>query len=136
MSFLYDPPLLTAAGAAGGALLDDSSQTPATVGITALFWGVSLPLWFDMPWIRWFARFWGAESGREFMLNSGRIGFGLLHFDPTRRSRRRDLVAVAVLLTYPLWFRLGWALGQKLRARPVQQESDAGPETLTSTVAK
>lgn len=135
MSFLYDPPLLTAAGAAGGALLDDSVETPATAGITALFWGVSVPLWYDVSWIRWFARIWGVESGREFMLNSGRIGFGLLRFDASKKSLRRDLVAMAVLLSYPLWFRLGWVLGRKARERRLRQAPTSDTETVSESSA-
>lgn len=158
MSFLYDPPLLVGTGAIGGALLDDEAEDAATAGVMAVFWGVSLPLWLDVRWIEWFARFWGAESGRDFMLNSGLIGFGLLSFDPAKRNWRRNVVALLILLTYPLWFRLGWSIGRRLRSSAPavegdlprigradesdlgsdadQQSGGSGPEMLTPTVTK
>ncbi|MCC7075997.1 MAG: hypothetical protein IT198_02630 [Acidimicrobiia bacterium] len=132
MSFLYDPALLVGVGAVGGAALDDELEDVATVGTMLVFWGVSVPLWFDSPRVAWLARFWGAESGRAFMLNSGRIGFGLLRFDPARNNWRRHVVAALILLTYPLWFRLGWAIGRSLRRRPPAMEAavaDAGDST-------
>lgn len=132
MSFLYDPGLLVGVGAVGGAVLDDELEDVATAGTMLVFWGVSVPLWFDSPRVAWLARFWGAGSGRDFMLNSGRIGFGLFRFDPARRNWRRNVVAALILLTYPLWFRLGWAMGRSLRRRPPQMEV-AVPDTGDST---
>lgn len=119
MSFLLDPALLIASGVGIGALApDETSATVAEAGTMALFWGVSVSLWQDRPWIRWAPPLLGAESGRDFMLNSGTLNCAIpLHFDPAKRGRGRDLAAAAVFATYPLWLHLGRRLGRALRRR-------------------
>jgi hypothetical protein len=152
VSFLADPPALFGAGALAGATLDEDQVVPATAVATGVFLGVSIPLYMNVGWIEWFARMWGAESGRDFMLNSGRLGLGLLSFDPAKSSKRRHIFAILLFLAYPLFFRLGWAFGRRLRLRSVRggadtdpqgqadqaagQEATSGPSTRTPTRVK
>jgi len=119
MSFLLDPPLLVATGVAiGSAAPDDKAAVTAEAATMAVFWGVSVSLWQDRRWVAWAPPLLGAGSGREFMLNSGDLNFGVpLRFDAAKRGTRRNLAAAAVFATYPMWLHLGTKLGISLRRR-------------------
>ncbi|MBX7159452.1 MAG: hypothetical protein K1X95_04100 [Acidimicrobiia bacterium] len=134
MSFLLDPGLLVATGVGIGALApDETSASVAEAGTMALFWGVSTSLWQDRRWIAWAPPLLGSESGRDFMLNSGKLNLGVpLHFDAAKRGRRREVVAAVVFATYPVWLHLGRRLGRALRAR-VQREPASGSPALGTT---
>lgn len=129
MSFLLDPGLLFASGVGIGALApDDASATAAEAGTMALFWGVSVSLWQDRRWMAWAPRLLGSESGRDFMLNSGKVNLGVpLHFDAAKRGRARDVAAAAVFATYPVWLHLGRRLGRAIRARATAGEPATTP---------
>jgi hypothetical protein len=104
MSFLADPPLLYAAGHE----LARRDATPAAGGaVLAVFYAVSIPLYLDQRWIRWFWRLLPARSGRDWMLNSG-----VTRFDPGRAGPGTHVVAVlffAVVYPGALW--AGWRRG-------------------------
>lgn len=119
MSFLLDPSMLFASGVGIGALApDDTTATAAEVGTMAIFWGVSVSLWQDREWMAWAPPLLGAGSGREFMLNSGKLNLGVpLRFDPSKRGWRREAAAAAVFATYPLWLHLGRRLGRAVRSK-------------------
>ncbi len=109
MSFLIDPPLLVASGAA----IERSATDPRTarrlrIGTVATFVGVSLAVYANVPGLR---RIWapfGSRSGREFMLTSG-----LARVNERRMSAAQHAAALSLFLLYPLWLRLGGALARR-----------------------
>jgi hypothetical protein len=103
MSFLLDPPLLAASGAA----IERADMAPeqarrARVGTVAAFVGVSLALYANAPGLGRIWRPFGARSGREFMLGSG-----LARVDERRMGPARHGAALALFALYPLWLELG-----------------------------
>lgn len=103
MSFLLDPPLLAASGAAAErAIEDEDLRRAVAVGTVATFVGVSLALYANAPGGRLIYGPFGARSGREFMLTSG-----LAEVDTERIGRARHAGALALFLLYPLWYLLG-----------------------------
>jgi hypothetical protein len=116
MSFLLDPPLLFATGAAIERLVEDESTADRLAGITiAGYLGVSVPLWLDSgarP-LQLIWRPFGSEGARDFMVNSG-----LLHLPTPRRAEaRHHLMAAVVFATYPLALALGRRWGRRWAAR-------------------
>lgn len=105
MSFLIDPPWLYATGRAYGRLMPDERKpaaravSKATAGV---FLATSVSLYFDRPWTRRIWRACRAESGRDWMLNSG-----VLRFDFRRAGRRTHAISALIFATYPLWLKLG-----------------------------
>ncbi len=111
MSFLYDPPLLVAAGVAIEQLpVDDETRGMLGTATSACFIGGSSILWLDTPGLRWFWRPFGAASGRDFMITSG-LGKRRV----TKVGVAGHLLAAAALSTYPLWVAAGRRLGRRLR---------------------
>ena len=126
MSFLIDPALLYATGRAyrriaerdargdraarpepAAARPEPPASAPARdlaagAGIMAVFWGVSIGLYLEQRWTRPVWRLCRAESGRDWMLNSG-----VLRIDWRRAGWRTHLVAALIFATYPLWLWLG-----------------------------
>ena len=106
MSFLIDPPLLVAGGAAyarGGA----PRPALAATAVTAVFWAAGVALYTDRPWTRPLARRFGSRDGQDFMINSGVLA---IPYRP--RSALTHAAAIAALATYPLWFLAGWKLAR------------------------
>ena len=109
MSFLADPPLLVAAGAAiERAPLDERAATWAGRAVVALFVGVSGALYADVDATRPMWRLLRARSGKDWMVNSG-----VLSLDVQRPSRRRDAGALVLFALYPAWLRLGRTLARR-----------------------
>lgn len=151
MSFLLDPFLLVGAGAAIGGTLDGEEAATAEKVTIATFYTTSGLLYLNAPGTKPVARMLGSESGRDFMLNSGWFGLGLLRFDPVKSSARRHLTAIALFATYPVWLRIGRRIGERLRAgggrhaggRPASNRDVETPlattespeETVTDTAA-
>jgi hypothetical protein len=107
MSFLADPPLLVAAGAAVERLVDDRERAARIErGVAVLFVTGSAALYLNLPVFRWMYRPFGSESGRDFMLNHG-----LLRIPHRRPPWWVHAGAAAALATYPLWLRAGRRLG-------------------------
>jgi hypothetical protein len=111
MSFLVDPPWLYATGRAYGRLMPE--PTPAARAVSRLtagaFLATSISLYFDRPWTR---RLWEAcraETGRDWMLNSG-----VLHLDFKRAGWRTHVLSALLFATYPLWLALGERRGRRL----------------------
>jgi hypothetical protein len=128
MSFLIDPPWLYATGRAyrrlqsgqesmhgerDGRMRDgrvrdgrmrDGSARDAVVAATtmALFLGVSVSLYQDRRWTTPIWRACNAESGRDWMLNSG-----VFKFDWRKAGPRTHRISAAIFATYPLWLWLG-----------------------------
>ena len=105
MSFLIDPPWLYSNGRA---LARTSRPVPLAAGTMAVFWGVSIPLYLNQRWTKPVWRLCRADSGRDWMLNSG-----VLKLDHRRPSRRTHAVSAAIFATYPLWLYLGYRHGRR-----------------------
>jgi hypothetical protein len=109
LSFIIDPPLLVATGAAvEGAVADRRLARALEVGTVATFVGVSLALYANAPGLRALWGPFGARSGREFMLTSG-----LAEIDERAMSARGHAAALSQFALYPLWFRLGTMAARK-----------------------
>ena len=110
MSFLIDPPWLYAAGRTYGRLMPE--RTPAARAVSkataGIFLATSISLYLDRPWTQ---RLWEAcraQSGRDWMLNSG-----VFRFDFRRVGGRTHLVSALLFATYPLWLALGEKRGRR-----------------------
>jgi hypothetical protein len=114
VSFVLDPPLLVASGAAVevAAGKDPSRARRLRGAVVATFVGVSLGLYANLPGLGRIWRPWGARSGREFMLTSG-----LARVDERAMTPARHLGALSLFLLYPLWAGLGAALARSARIR-------------------
>ena len=109
MSFLIDPPSLYANGRAIGAVETDDHRAKALLAATiGVFWGVSIPLYLNQRWTRPIWRVCRAQSGRDWMLNSG-----FFSLDHERASTRTHAVSAAIFATYPLWLWLGYRHGKR-----------------------
>lgn len=105
MSFLLDPPMLVAAGAAiERSSLGERTAFRAERAVAALFIGVSGLLYLNrrVPGFGLVFRVFGARDGRDFMVNSGLLR--LRSDDPTPAGH---LSAAALFALYPWWVRLG-----------------------------
>ena len=113
MSFVIDPPLLVASGAAIEAVAgeDEATARRLRAGVVALFVVVSLALYANLPGLGRLWRPFGSRSGREFMLSSG-----LARVDERRIEARQHAGALSLFLLYPLWVRLGTALVRAARS--------------------
>jgi hypothetical protein len=108
MSFLVDPPLLVAAGAAiGRAGADEKTARRAEGAVLAVFLVTSVSLYANARWTRPIWRLCRARSGRDWMVNSGVFS---LETDPV--TTRRAVAAVALFATYPAFLRLGRRLAR------------------------
>jgi len=105
MSFLIDPPWLYANGRAL-ARLEPRTAAAAAATTMAAFWGVSISLYLNKRWTRPIARACRAESGRDWMLNSG-----ILRLDHERAGPVTHAVSAAIFASYPVWLWLGWRDG-------------------------
>jgi hypothetical protein len=105
VSFLIDPPWLYANGRA---IARSSRSAPLAAGTMAVFGGVSIPLYLNARWTRPIWRACRAQSGRDWMLNSG-----VFTLDHERPSTRTHAVSAAIFATYPLWLLLGYRHGQR-----------------------
>lgn len=113
MSFLIDPPLLVASGAAVELATegDEAKARRLRAGLVGLFVGVSLALYANAPGLGLIWRPFGARSGREYMLTSGLAQVDEESFPPARHAAALSLFAL-----YPLWAKLGSALVRQARS--------------------
>jgi hypothetical protein len=108
MSFVLDPPLLVASGAAIERLgLDDATARTLGAATVATFVGVSLALYANAPGLRGIWGRFGAHSGREFMLTSG-----LAEVDERAMRPVHHAAALSLFAAYPLWLALGRAMAR------------------------
>jgi hypothetical protein len=109
MSFVLDPPLLVASGAAIERLgVGDATARRLSAASVATFVGVSVALYANAPGLRAIWGPFGARSGREFMLTSG-----LARVDERRITPARHAAALSLFAAYPLWLALGRALARR-----------------------
>ena len=103
MSFLIDPPLLVGTGALIEKISADDDAARRLEQLTiAGFLATSISLYFNASWTRWMADMCRAESGRDWMLNSG-----VFKFDHEDVGTRTHLASAAIFATYPIWLRMG-----------------------------
>jgi hypothetical protein len=114
-SFLLDPPMLLGSGWLAARLTrglspDGRRRARRALGVATIsgFWMTSASLYLNREWTRWIWEMCRADSGRDWMLNSGI--FHLEHPDPRRRTHA---VSAAILATYPLWFVVGLRAGDR-----------------------
>jgi hypothetical protein len=107
VSFVIDPPLLVASGAAIEAAAGDEPARARRlrIAVTGLFVVISVALYANAPGLGRIWRPFGVGSGREFMLTSG-----LARLDDRPVGPTRHAAALSLFLLYPLWTRLGGAL--------------------------
>lgn len=108
MSFLLDPPLLVAAGAVTKKALPEPAATRVERATVAVFVATSVSLYFNRGWTRWLWRLCRAQSGRDWMLNSG-----VFRVDADRAGGRTHAAAGLLFATYPLWPILGRRLARR-----------------------
>jgi hypothetical protein len=109
MSFVLDPPLLVASGAAIERLgVDEATARRLGMGTAATFVGVSVALYANAPGLRAIWGPFGARSGREFMLTSG-----LARVDERAITPARHAAALSLFAAYPLWLALGRAFARR-----------------------
>jgi hypothetical protein len=115
MSFLIDPPWLYATGRAYGRLLPEETTAARVVSSTTLgvFLATSVSLYFNKSWTGPIWRLCRAESGRDWMLNSG-----VFRLDHKRVQRRTHIVSALIFATYPLWLWLGERAGRRSAGPP------------------
>jgi hypothetical protein len=112
MSFLVDAPWQVVNGyAIGRVTKNEKAQRALEVAIDATFFAVSVPMYLNAEWTEPIWKPTGAESGRDWMINSQ-----VFHFEHKRPSWRTHLAAAALFATYPLWLRFGLKLAQRRRS--------------------
>lgn len=116
-SFLIDQPWLMSLGwvyaKSTEKLIEDEEKRAkvrkfldiATLGI---FYVTSISLYFNLEWTRWIWEMCRAESGRDWMINSG-----VFHFDHENISPKGHAVCAAIFAIYPLSLKLGYRLAAK-----------------------
>ena len=109
MSFLVDAPWQLANGYALGRVSRNEKVARALeVAIDVTFLAVSVPMYLNMECTEPIWKPTGAESGRDWMINSR-----VFRFEHRRPSWRTHLLSGAIFATYPLWLHLGLALGRR-----------------------
>lgn len=113
MSFLIDPALLYASGRTYAKTTPAAERTPANdakviAQTMAFFYAVSVGLYLDQAWTKPIWRACRAQSGRDWMLNSG-----VTRFDARRAGPRTHKLAAGIFATYPLWLWLGMRGGRR-----------------------
>lgn len=113
MSFLLDPGLLVASGAAIERLVPEEHRCATEVATLAVFMGGSGALYANAPGLGLLWKPFGSKGGRDFMLNSG-----VFKVDTVHAGTGTHLVAAAIFATYPLWLRLGRRLARRGAGAP------------------
>jgi hypothetical protein len=101
LSFLIDPPLLVATGAATGQRFTMKRLAPP---VLAAFWGVGAAFYRDMAVTRPFMRLLPGRDGRDFMWTTGVLP---IEHDKRRERAKWDKRALGVFATYPFFLWLG-----------------------------
>ena len=116
-SFLIDGPWLLCIGwllgkIVNGVVSDEEKRGSAKMFLglatIATFWITSVSLYFNMEWTRWIWEMCGAESGRDWMINSG-----VFNFDHENVNGKGHVLAALLFLTYPVWLRAGFKLADR-----------------------
>ena len=106
MSFLFDPPLLFAAGVLIERRLPSDRRDAAEAATLGVFFGGSFGLYNNVPGLGVLWRPFRARNGRDFMWNSG--VFGVNTAEPRWPLHA---AAAAIFATDPFFIKLGRRLG-------------------------
>ena len=87
------------------------SPSVASSSSSWAFFAVSVPMYLNAEWTEPIWKPTGAESGRDWMINSR-----VFRFEHRRPTLRTHAAAAAIFATYPLWLRLGLKLGKRRRS--------------------
>jgi hypothetical protein len=111
VSFLVDPPLLVGSGAIieRRARSERAADTLSRL-VLAGFLITSISLYLNLRWTRWIWELCRADSGRDWMLNSG-----VLSFNHERPSLTTHVTSAAIFASYPVWLRWGRKLARRLQ---------------------
>jgi hypothetical protein len=116
-SFLIDPPWLASLGYVYARITDkfvkdEESKVKvrkfldrSTIGV---FYITSVSLYFNLEWTRWIWEMCKAESGRDWMINSG-----VFKFDHENVMPKGHAISAAIFATYPLALKLGYKLAER-----------------------
>jgi hypothetical protein len=107
VSFLFDPPLLFAAGVLIERRLPSDRRDLAEAATLGVFFGGSFGLYNNVPGLGVLWRPFRARNGRDFMWNSGVFG---VRTDEARWPLHA--AAGAIFATYPFFIKLGRRLGR------------------------
>lgn len=108
MSFLFDPPMLVAAGVLIERRLDEDRRDVAEAAVLGTFFGASFGLYNNVPGLGVLWRPFRAINGRDFMWNSG-----VFRLNTDQLGWREHAVAGIVFATYPFFLKLGRRLGRR-----------------------
>jgi hypothetical protein len=112
MSFLIDPPWLYATGELYARTAPEPlhGRTAAALGAATIagFWATSISLYANRRWTRPIWRACRAQSGRDWMLNSG-----VLRLEHERPGRATHAVSALLFATYPVWLVVGYRRGRR-----------------------
>lgn len=117
-SFLIDPFLLMPTGIALR-IIHEKRVAPkserwlriAWVLYVLFFYSVSVSLYFDLAWVDPLAKWCGAASGRDWMINSGVFH---LYKVGDEVSPLGHAISAALFALYPMWLLIGDRIGRKL----------------------
>ena len=125
-SFLIDGPWLLSIGWALGKITrrlvrDEAKRKKANRALSlatlGIFYITSISLYFNLEWTRWIWEMCGAESGRDWMINSG-----VFKFDHENVTPKGHAIAAALFATYPLWLKAGFLLEERSAALPYEEQ--------------
>ncbi len=103
-----DPPLLIGSGAMIERHSTGKRSADALARIVlAGFLVTSVSLYLNLRWTRWIWELCRADSGRDWMLNSG-----VLSLEHERPSLATHVIAACIFASYPLWLHLGRELAR------------------------
>lgn len=116
-SFLIDGPWLASLGwlygkATNRFLEDEKTREKArrflNIATIGSFYITSISLYFNLEWTRWIWEMCRAESGRDWMINSG-----VFHFDHENVTPKGHAIGAAIFATYPVWLMMGYKLADR-----------------------
>ncbi|MDY6796135.1 MAG: hypothetical protein SWK76_12800 [Actinomycetota bacterium] len=116
-SFLIDGPWLASLGwmyekITGRFFADEVKRDKARkfldVATIGAFYVTSISLYFNLEWTRWIWEMCRAESGRDWMINSG-----VFNFDHENVTPKGHAISAAIFATYPMWLKLGHKLAER-----------------------
>jgi hypothetical protein len=86
----------------------DKARKFLNVTTIGAFYVTSISLYFNMEWTRWLWEMCKAESGRDWMINSG-----VFKFDHENVSTKGHVISAAIFATYPLWLKMGYKIAAR-----------------------
>lgn len=111
-SFLLDAPMLVCIGFIFGKFvnkyIEDADKNKKVRSFLSfvtilLFYITSIGLYFNKEWTRWLWEMCGAESGRDWMINSG-----VFSFDHENVGAKGHVLSALLFATYPVWLKVGF----------------------------